>query len=395
MCTARVRAKIGTMTTAEPDRLLRSRGNRVLGGVAGGVAHHLAVPAWTVRVAFVGLAALGGSGVLAYGALWVLTPVGVDDEPLSSPQRRRALGLAVLGVGLAVTLALVVNGRLAAALVPVVLVALGAGLVWRAADTTPRAGALTVARVVVGATLIVVGLGVVVLSRVDLGAVRTGAVAVLATLVGVALLAVPFGLRLARELGVERRARIRTEERAELAAQVHDSVLQTLALIQKQAEDPEQVARLARRQERELRGWLFTADQPDRASLVAALSAAVTAVEDDHGVTVRTVTVGDEPLGAAGTALVAAAREAMVNAAKHSGAREVDLYSEVGSVAVEVFVRDRGCGFEPADVPADRQGLARSVTERMQRHGGSAQVRSSPARGTEVCLVLPREAGRG
>lgn len=378
------------MTAPAPAPLQRRTGARVIGGVAGGVADHLQVDPLKVRIAFVVLAAFGGAGVLGYGALWVLAPPATDTGELSRGERRRAVGLAVLGVGFAVSITLAIDGQLAAALVPVGLVALGAALVWHEADgVVSRPSSLTLARVLGGATLVVVGLSVVVLAQVDLGAVRTGVLAVLATLLGVVLLTVPFWLRLGRALTEERRARIRTEERAEITSHLHDSVLQTLALIQRQAEQPQEVARLARGQERELRAWLFDSPGASKATVGAALAAAAAQVEDDHGVAVRPVVVGDAPLDAATSALVAATREAMVNAAKHSGAAQVDVYAEVETHQVAVFVRDRGLGFDPAQVPPDRHGLAGSVHERMARHGGSATVASAPGAGTEVRLRVP------
>jgi signal transduction histidine kinase len=224
---------------------------------------------------------------------------------------------------------------------------------------------------------------------------------VLATLVGVAVLTVPFWLRMVRDLGEERRARIRTEERAEIAAHLHDSVLQTLALIQKQADTPKEVARLARGQERELRGWLYGpsgygARQEITSAggrLSQAIAAACGEVEDTFAISVSQVVVGDAELDEPLTALVQAAREAMVNAAKHAGVDEVSVYAEAEPTAATVFVRDRGQGFDPEQVSADRRGLADSIRGRMERNGGECEVRAAPGEGTEVRLRLPRDAG--
>lgn len=383
-------------TSNAPSTLRRRTGARVIGGVAGGVADHLGIDAQRVRIAFVVLAGVGGAGVLAYGALWLLAPAGDDTGVLLPGERSRALGLALLGVGLSVSITLLVDGSLAAVLIPVVVVAVGAAVVWRAADgEAARPGVLTTARVLGGATLVVVGLSVVVLARVDLGAVRTGLLAVLATLVGVALLTVPLWLRLYRALEQERHSRIRTEERAVIASHLHDSVLQTLALIQKQSEHPQDVARLARRQERELRAWLFDHDGEPTATLAGGIKAVAADVEDAHGVLVRPVVVGDCALDPATNALLEATREAVRNAAAHSGAEQVDVFAEVEDTQVSVFVRDRGRGFDPDGVPADRHGLAGSVRERMHRHGGTAQVRSAPGQGTEVRLSVPKVINGG
>jgi signal transduction histidine kinase len=199
----------------------------------------------------------------------------------------------------------------------------------------------------------------------------------------------PWVLRLGHSLSFERAARIREQERAEVAAHLHDSVLQTLALIQKRAGDPREVAGLARQQERELRSWLL--ERPDRAagaSVAAALEGAAAEVEQLHRVPIEVVTVGDGPLNGGLEAVVQAAREAMTNAAKFSGSERVDLYAEVEPDRVEVFVRDRGVGFDPGAIPADRRGVRDSIIGRVERHHGRAAVRSRPGEGTEVELVM-------
>jgi signal transduction histidine kinase len=216
----------------------------------------------------------------------------------------------------------------------------------------------------------------------------------LAGLLGVAGLVVVIGPwihRLATDLSAERAERVRTQERADVAAHLHDSVLQTLALIQKNAGDGATVARLARAQERDLRSWLYAGESTTADTVAAALRAAAAEVEDGHGVAVDVVVVGDRPFTEAARPVVAATREAIVNAAKHAGVDRVDVYAEITGPLVEVFVRDRGIGFDPADTPADRHGVADSIIGRMARHGGSADVRSTPGDGTEVRLSLPLE----
>jgi len=222
-------------------------------------------------------------------------------------------------------------------------------------------------------------------------------------LVGVALVIAaiavvlgPWWLRIARDLVDERRARIRAEERADMAARVHDSVLQTLAMIQRRADQPQQVIQLARAQERELRAWLFDGRAPgslDEMTLAAGVRQIQQEVEAQHGVSVEAITVGDCELDDDLAALLAAAREATVNAAKWSGADVVSMFAEVEPASVSVYVRDRGKGFDPAAVPEDRKGLAESIQARMARRGGSATVRSTPGEGTEVSLTMPRRAG--
>jgi signal transduction histidine kinase len=198
-----------------------------------------------------------------------------------------------------------------------------------------------------------------------------------------------------RGLAEERAERIRSQERAELAAHLHDSVLQTLTLVQKWAGDPTEVAALARRQERELRAWLAgNGSSPAGSSFAAALRAAAEEVEDGHRVKVEVVAVGDRPLDEGAEAVVAATREALTNAAKFApGAGAVTVYAEAEADRLQVFVHDRGPGFEPTSVPADRRGLRESIVGRMERHGGRAEIRSTPGQGTEVELVLERAAG--
>jgi len=208
--------------------------------------------------------------------------------------------------------------------------------------------------------------------------------------VGTVLVFGPWWVQLSRALTAERAARIRSQERAEVAAHLHDSVLQTLALIQRRADDPREVAQLARRQERELRAWLNEESATGAESLVAALRDVAAEVEARHGVAVEVVGVGDCPVDERLAAVVAAAREAMSNAARFSGAERIDVYLEVDDERVEVFVRDRGAGFDRAAVPDDRRGLRESIEGRMTRHGGTARVVTAPGEGTEVELAVPR-----
>lgn len=246
-------------------------------------------------------------------------------------------------------------------------------------------------QVLIGMVLVVTG---IVMFRAARGApdvARQGMVATAAVFAGLALVVGPWWWRLTRDLTVERRERIRSQERAEVAAHVHDSVLQTLALIQRNATDPRLVSTLARQQERELRGWLYgPAEQAPADTMATALQRVGAEVEDLHGVPVEVVEVGDCPLDERLRALVLASREAMANAARHSGAASVSTYLEVEPHQVTVFVRDRGSGFERELVPSDRRGLSESIIGRMQRHGGRTAILSEPGSGTEVELVMPR-----
>ncbi|WP_405489416.1 PspC domain-containing protein [Nocardia sp. NBC_00511] len=401
----------GAVATAAPPKLVRRTGGRVVGGVAGGLADHLGIDVLKVRMAFVLLSALG-AGIVAYGMLWIFTPGGGDTVAPSGAERRQAIGLALLGISLAVVTAWLFNGSAAHVIGPILVVTIGAALVWREFDADgPRsviglpqkASVVTWARIVGGATLIVVGLGVVVLGRIDLSSLGSALLAVAVTLIGAGLLTVPLWLRMMRALNAERSARIRNDEREEIASHLHDSVLQTLALIQRQAEDPVEVVRLARSQERELRKWLFEDDGPAQSSLAAALRTIAGEVEDQRGVKVTPVTVGDVSMDADDsgiglpkenfTAVLGATREALVNAAKHAGVPAIDLFAEVEPHQVSVFVRDRGKGFDPDKVSADRQGVAKSIHARIERRGGRVEIKSAPGTGTEVRIYMPRKDG--
>jgi signal transduction histidine kinase len=247
-----------------------------------------------------------------------------------------------------------------------------------------------VLRLVAGALLLAVGIGVFVALNERVVVATQVAVAVLVTTAGVGLLAGPWIVRLGRQLTDERTERIRADERAEVAAHLHDSVLQTLAMIQRRASSPAETVALARRQERELRDWLHGGGRPPEATtFAAAIQSLADEVEADHPVAVEVVVVGDAPLTDDLRATVAAAREAAMNAARHSGTDVVSVYAEVEDDVVTTFVRDRGAGFDPAAVPEDRHGLSESIIGRMERHGGRADVQSSPGDGTEITLTTP------
>ncbi len=394
----------------------------LIGGVCAGLARRLDVNVKAVRILAVLAAGAGGAGLALYALAWAVVPIAPESR--GRPRRPGAIREVLITV-FAVAAALWALRRLglgveADILWPGLIGLAGLALVWqpvardRAAPPAPEvAGAGWLARLrgrlrrsmpVDGPRVLLGALMVFFASAALLhhfAVMRSlgkaiGAVAIVAAVI--AALVVPWFARLARTLSAERSARIREQERAEMAAHLHDSVLQTLALIQKRSGDAREVAGLARRQERELRSWLQIGSAPAAASgdtVASALQAAAAEVEELHGVPVEVVTVGDGPLDPSLEAVVLAAREALTNAAKFAGAERVDLYAEVQPGCVEVFIRDRGVGFDPTTVPEDRRGLRDSIVGRMERHRGLATVRSRPGEGTEVELRMGSGPSRG
>ena len=400
----------GGVTTADhaaPERpptaprLYRRTRHRILGGVAGGIADHIGVSARSVRIVFVLLTLFGGVGVVLYGVFWIVLP-----PPPGQPERIRATWVQwVLGAILAIVAIGVVAHTLplGSLFVPSVLAIFGAALIWRQASETQRARwwrlsrsslsaesgqRIGLLRILIGISLVVLAAGAVVIGT-DLSAAREAFVAVIVAVVGLALITGPWWIRLVSELGEERAERIRSQERAELAAHLHDSVLQTLALIQRNSDSPREVARLARGQERELRTLLY-GTRTSSGQLADAVRAAAGEVEDDYAIQVEVVVVGDAVLDDKLAALVAASREALVNAAKHAGVSTVSLYVEADERGATAFVRDRGAGFDIDAVGEDRHGLRSSIIGRIERHGGKVDVRSTPGTGTEIEISMPR-----
>jgi signal transduction histidine kinase/phage shock protein PspC (stress-responsive transcriptional regulator) len=373
----------------------------MLAGVASGTAAHLRLDPLVVRIAFVVLGA-AGVGVVIYGLLWLTMPVGDVGEAHApaagtlfrqKPNPRQLAILLVLSVGVLSTVGKLASWAGSAVLIPVVVLVAGLAVIWRQLDadrTLSRPGVRWV--LAGGAAMAVLGVVLLLATTGQLANARNGFAATLVILIGVVLATAPIWRRLLDSRSAERAARVRSEERAAVAAHLHDSVLQTLALIQRHADEPQAVSRLARSQERELRAWLYEPTVTAGGTWAALVAGLVADVEADHALTVDPVVVGDAPVDDALVALGAAAREALVNAAKHAGVTSADLYTEVGPHQVSVFVRDRGKGFDPETVPADRRGLRDSVTGRLERVGGTAMVRSEPGQGTEVELILPREA---
>jgi len=393
-------------------RVARARKGRVVAGVCAGMARAFNVDPLIVRVATVALTFAGGAGVIAYLAAWLLLPREGEHESIARSTIRPgssglgdalAVGSIVLGVVLLVRASGVWFSD--GVVWPIALAGFGLAVIWRQADNEDRAslaglvGSLDVrsrraslARVVIGIVLVVGGVSAFLAANNAFTAIREALLASAGIVAGLAIIAGPWWLRLGRDLARERRERIRSEERAEMAAHLHDSVLQTLALIQRTADAPRAVVAMARRQERELRGWLWENQGPDTSAetLVAALTRIAEEVEGRHGIKIEVVSVGDAPLDERLGALVAAAREAMVNAAKWSGIDEVSVYAEAREGDVAVFVRDWGKGFDLDAVGPDHHGIRDSIRARIARHGGTAEIRTSPGDGTEVQLRVSK-----
>jgi signal transduction histidine kinase/phage shock protein PspC (stress-responsive transcriptional regulator) len=405
------------MSNGRP-RLRREPGRAVLGGVCAGFARWLGLDPIITRVAMVVLAiGSGGGAVLAYLIAWALIPADTGEAASRDRRRRRGSWRIAAGVALLVVSALLAFRQLDvwwsdAVIWPIALAAFGVALLWSLSRqqaeaeeeseaeiearpelqpvAEPGARAKRASAIGFGIAL-VVGAALLFLWAVGaLNAIRDVALAAIVVVVAIGLISAPFWWSMARRLGAERTARVRSQERAEVAAHLHDSVLQTLALMQKRSGDPDEVAKLARRQERELRAWLAGGEPPrPRERLADALRAAAEEVEETHGAPVDAIVVGDAPLDERSEALVAAAREALTNAAKFaSDSGPVHLYAEIENGAARVFIDDRGPGFDPATIPKDRRGVRESIIGRMERHGGRAEIRSGPGEGTEIELSL-------
>lgn len=399
-------------TGARTPALIRPR-ECVLGGVCAGLAAHLGWPVAVIRWIMVGLCLAGGAGALLYGWLWALTPLAAEPDGSAADGRvHRAVPVAWLlftGGAIAAAAAVLIalgpaDGHGSALLVaaPLMIALSVAAVAWeQLIDTreSPRehpGGTSPTLRISSGVLLLAMGLLLMATARgADVGWVWI--IVILTTFAGAAVLLAPWGLNLWRELMTERTARVREEERAEIAAHLHDSVLQTLALIQNRAGAASEVARIARAQERELRAWLYAGGGPAVSDLATGIRDYAAALELEYGVRFEVVAVG-EPVELAGEgrptrALYNAAREAMYNAARHAGG-EVTVYLESTGEALDVFVRDRGPGFDPETVPPDRLGVRESILGRMKRAGGTARVRSAPGvPGTEVQVHLELSAG--
>ena len=408
------------ITVSAPPQLKRDLSRKVIAGVASGIAEHLQMPVSWFRMAFVLLSLMFESsllGVLLYGVLWVLVPAGEQDEApgLAGASRARmrpqrvaqrvdagvsfSAGVLIMGLMWGVSGQVPYGGTLSW---PLLLAGVGVVLIWVQADGRAWRGGsagerpasrgktiASVARLIGGLILVGLGTSWLLASQFGWSGLQPAVAAAAALLAGLTVVAAPWLLRIWSRVRTADRERLRAEARADMAAHLHDSVLQTLALIQRQADDPVAVASLARRQERELRTWLY-GEETRAQTLKGALEQLRADVEERFPIAVEVICVGDMDLDEAATALMQATGEAVTNAAKHSGASRVDVFAEVDPEQVEVFIRDRGCGFDEATIRQDRMGVKESIRARMERHGGTARIRTAPGEGTEVRLELRR-----
>lgn len=385
-----------TVATAQTTQLTRRRTDRVVAGVAGGVADALGIPDVYARAAFITLGTVWGLGALLYLILWLVTFDRVGDRKAPQVDATKSLGLAIAFLGLMILLASFGWWPNVALVLTAGALAFGTAFLTDSSKPGPLAALMdpTVerpsrVRVIVGIGLLIGGLAIFATTVGQVFDFPAVFLAVMLTGVGLVVAFGPWVRRLLTDLSEERNERVRQEERAEVAAHLHDSVLQTLALIQR-SEDPARMAILARHQESELRDWLYGHAPLDGIDLLStALKQAASRVESDFQVPVDIVTVGDRTVDDKTRALIAAASEAMVNAAKHSGADKVSLFQEANEQGVEVFVTDQGKGFDPASISSDRRGIVDSIVSRMEKVGGLAEIDSEPGEGTEIMLRLP------
>ena len=412
------------MSEQQVVRSTRPLSTAWIGGVCAGLADHLGWPVLLIRLAFVVVSAFALTGLWAYLVLWLAMPrtvaepsapgleansrAGLRSTPAASfsgVDLGLATALALLGIGLIWIVQVSGWGLAPRALAVGILTGGGLGMIWWQADHVSTREVVrgsgwqrlvaplvrhwsSVVGILLGLVSLAAAVAVLVLSS-GLDEPSRTFLLLGASVAAIALAVLPWIIRVRHTLAEARQEAMLADARADMAAHLHDSVLQTLALIQRQAGDPKKVTALARRQERELRQWLY-GDAPTGGSLVEALTAELLDVEDTHGVDVELVSVGDTELTPELAALVRASREAMVNAAKHSGAERVDVFAEADEDLVSVFIRDRGKGFDLAEIDEDRMGVRASIVERVKRAGGRAIIRTAPGEGTEVRLELPR-----
>jgi signal transduction histidine kinase len=397
------------VSTAQPRshrlRFARSKSDRMVSGVAGGIAEQMGVDPLVVRGGFLMLSAAGGVGIALY-----LVALAFADDAAQVPVPPNVLKpiarswSVVCFTGAALLLFRRTGLWIGdAAGWPLVLVVIGSLVVWlrrpSAGDEVRKLSTFVrtpprMMRVVVGLIVSVVGVALLTFNTRSNSTFVTVGAAVGAVVLGIILLAGPWARRVANELSDERRERIRSEEKAAVSAHLHDSVLQTLTLIQRNAANPEMTARLAREQERELRTWLYQPDPGATGTARSEFESMLRDVERTHDLTIEFVPVGDTRLDAAGKALVQATREALVNVAKHAGVATASVFVEVFDDRLTACVRDRGCGFAEATVDANHVGIRDSIRGRLERYDGKTDITSIEGIGTEVEMSVPHRASR-
>ncbi len=380
----------------------RSGDDRMIAGVCAGLADAAGIDPALVRVATIVLA-VTGSGVPLYLIAWLVMPAagadgadgqhGEDAAAADSPVGvRRAVGLGLVVLGAILTFRALGLAPPDAIVWPVLAVGIGVGVVAWQLEPRLETDRWDAVRIAAGIVVVGVGIAALIAGNVSWGVVRDSLLATALVVGGLALIIGPWIAVLLRDRAEERRRRLRADARADMAAHLHDSVLQTFALMQR-TDDPRAMATLARRQERELRRWLYAdSDDPSVATLRSSVEAMAATVEDRHDVSVPVVVVGDLALDTSIEALIAAVGEAATNAAKWSGRDRVSVFVEVEDDGVRAFVRDTGAGFDPDGVAPDRLGVRESIVGRMERVGGTARIISAPDEGTEVELFVPRAA---
>ncbi len=384
----------GTWQTPRIDK-----NDRWIGGASAAIAREIGVQPLVIRAAFIVLTFVVGWGLLLYVLAWawlaIFAPTQISPYspvPKGATSFHRHLGIGLVVIGLMALLGSLTPSAFTSISWPIGFVFTGALIAWSRGNNEPQ-GISIVVRIVAGLAVAIGGILAFAALSYSLWQAIIALVFGVAIIGGITLIAAPSIVQMARSLDGERLDRIRSDERARISAHLHDSVLQTLTLIQRNADDPQRSVQLARRQERELRNWLYgpTTTSPDGVHLGPALEQAASDVEETHGVQIDVVAVGDNGEAVRGdlAALVAATKEAMTNAAVHAGVDRIDVFAERSADKIEIFVRDTGAGFDTEDIDSDRHGVRDSILARMVRAGGSAVLHSSPGAGTEVELSLP------
>lgn len=369
-------------------RAHRPQHRRVIGGVAAGIAEHSDIPVVVVRAIFVIAGLFYFLGVFAYLILWRFLPLQESDEPQDKNDLIQGISLLMLGVAAAMLLEATQFGLPILFELPIGIAVIGVAVVWRQLDDAPkRSTSQTVAQFLIGFAVLATAAIYFLSQNTDLSLLAEAIGVVVVATVGLTIILGTWVTRVVAQLGAERAERSKAEARAEIAAHLHDSVLQTLVLLQKNAADKNAVSTLARKQERELREWLYGSGRQESDSMSGLLKTTAAEVENDYGVVIEVVVVGDGEVNERRYALVQALREAMVNAAKHAKSKRIDVFAEINEDGVESFVRDRGIGFEPDAVAEGRHGISHSIIERMKRHGGEVKIQSTVGEGTEIQII--------